>query len=51
MAMGSDGLHKSGRSHFFTKVVMSVCGQPIVTINERHKGESFRQAGKLKLLK
>lgn len=47
MAMGSDGLHKPRRSHFFTKVVMCICSQPIVAINEGHKGEGFRQAGEL----
>ncbi len=51
MAMGSDGLHEPRRSYFFTKVVMCVCSQAIVAINEGHKGEGFGQAGELQLLK
>lgn len=51
MAMGRDGLHKPRRSHFFTEIVMSICGQPIIAINEGHKGEGFRQAGELQLLR
>lgn len=51
MAMGHDGLYKPRRSHFFTEIVMSICGQPIIAINEGHKGEGFRQAGELQLLR
>lgn len=51
MAMGRDGLHKPRRSHFFTEIVMSICGQPIIAINKGHKGEGFRQAGELQLLR
>lgn len=51
MAMGRDGLHKPRRSHFFTQIVMSICGQPIIAINEGHKGQGFRQAGELQFLR
>lgn len=49
--MGRDGLHEPRRSHFFTEIVMSVGGQPIITINEGDEGEGFRQAGELQLLR
>lgn len=51
MTMGRDGFHEPRRSHFFTKIVMSICGQPIIAINEGHEGQGFRQAGELQLLR
>lgn len=49
--MGRDGLHEPRRSHFFTEIVVSICGQPIIAINEGHEGECFREAGELQLLR
>lgn len=49
--MRSDGLHQPGRSYFFTQEVMCVCGQPVVAVDEGHKGEGFIKAGELQLLK
>lgn len=51
MAVAGDDLHQPRRSYFFTKVVMSICGQPIVAVDEGDKGEGFGKAGKLQLLK
>lgn len=51
VTVAADGLHQPGRGHFFTKVVMSVCSQPVVAVDEGHEGEGFREAGKLQLLK
>lgn len=51
VTVAADGLHQSGRGHFFTKVVMSVCSQPVVAVDEGHEGEGFGEAGKLQLLK
>lgn len=50
MTVAADGLHQSGRGHFFTKVVMSVCSQPVVAVDEGNEGEGFRQARKLQFL-
>lgn len=51
VTVAADGLHQPGRGHFFTQVVMSVCGQPVVAVDQGHEGEGFREAGKLQLLK
>lgn len=45
------GLNQPRGSHFFTKVMMCICGQSIVAINEGHKREGFKQAGEFQFLK
>lgn len=49
--MGSNGFHQPRRCDFFTKVVMWVCSQPVVAVNEGHEGDSLGQIGELQLLK
>lgn len=51
VAVAGNGLHQPRGGHFFTKVVMSVRGQPVVAVDEGHEGEGFREAGKLQFLK
>ena len=50
MTVTADGLDELGGGHFFTEVVMCVCREAVVAVDERHEGQSLGQAGELELL-